>query len=72
MSPQKILIGGPVMQQTQLFPMIRKYTKEFLNEYIKKNEVINDIDNYIVPNGLGSDAMIIGAFALAIEADKEK
>jgi len=60
------------MQQTQLFPMIRKYTKEFLNEYIKKNEVINDIDNYIVPNGLGSDAMIIGAFALAIEADKEK
>ena len=36
MSPQKILIDGPVMQQTQLFLMIRKYTKEFLNEYIKK------------------------------------
>ena len=72
MSPQKILIGGPVMQQTQLFPMIRKYTKEFLNEYIKKNEVLHDIDNYIVPNGLGNDAMIIGAFALAIEAYKKK
>ena len=72
MSPQKILIGGPVMNQTQLYPMIRKYAKEFLNEYIQKEEVLHNIDNYIIPNGLGNDAMIVGAFALAIEADKEK
>ena len=43
------------MNQIQLYPMIRKYAKEFLNEYIKKKEVLHNIYNYIIPNGLGND-----------------
>ena len=50
--------------------MIRKYAKEFLNEYIKKKEVLHNIYNYIIPNS--NDEKIIGVFVLVIEADKEK
>ena len=50
--------------------MIRKYAKEFLNEYIKKKEVLHNIYNYIIPNS--NDEKIIGVFVLVIEADKRK
>ena len=74
MNPQKIkfLISGKMMNQIQLYPMIRKYSKEFLNEYIQKKEVLYNIYIYVIPNGLGNDEIIIGVFVLVIEADKEK
>ena len=71
LSPQKIILGGPVMKQTQLFPMIYEYTKEMLNNYIQKKEILQNIENYIISPSLGNDAMLIGAFALAINAEKE-
>ncbi len=71
MNPQKFLICGNLMNQTQLYTMIRKYGIEFLYEY-KKEEVLHNIYNYFFWNGLGNDVMIIGIFALVIEADKEK
>ena len=42
LSPKKIILGGGVMHQKQLFPMIHKYTQEFLNGYIQKEEVTTD------------------------------
>ena len=48
LSPKKIILGGGVMHQKQLFPMIHKYTQEFLNGYIQKEEVTTDkIKDYI-------------------------
>jgi len=58
------------MMRKQLFPLIHKYTQEFLNGYIQKNEILNDIENYIIPPGLGNDAGIVGSIALAVEAVK--
>lgn len=63
LSPKKIILGGGVMHQTQLFPMIRKYLQESLNGYIDRKEIISD--DYIVAPQLGDNAGIIGAFVIA-------
>ena len=70
LSPKKIILGGGVMMRKQLFPLIHKYTQEFLNGYIQKDEILKDIENYIIPPGLGNDAGIVGSIALAVEAVK--
>jgi len=67
LAPQKIILGGGVMHQTQLFPIIRKYVSEMLNGYIDTKE-IKDIDNYIVPAGLNDDQGIIGCLILGRDA----
>ena len=54
LSPQKIILGGGVMHQEQLFPLIRRKVKELVNGYICSKE-LDDIDNYIVPASLNDD-----------------
>jgi fructokinase len=68
LSPQRIILGGGVMAQQQLFPMIREKVLAFLNEYVQAPEILGGIDGYIVPPGLGSRAGVFGALALAMEA----
>lgn len=70
LSPEKIILGGGVMKQEQLFPLIRKNVKKLLNNYVQTKELLNDIDNYIVAPGLGDNAGLAGAVALAISAIK--
>jgi fructokinase len=65
LSPQKIILGGGVLEQASLFPMIRTRTIELLNGYIKSPEILSNIDQYIVPPGLGNRAGVLGAIALA-------
>ncbi len=65
LSPQRIILGGGVMQQKQLFPLIRRNVQEILNNYIPAREILEDIDQYIVPPMLGSKAGVLGAIALA-------
>lgn len=72
LSPKKIILGGGVMKQRQLFPMIHRYTLEFLNGYIQKDELLEDIENYIVSPGLEDNAGVCGALALAKLAIDEK
>lgn len=72
LSPQKIILGGGVMKQKQLFPLIREKVKGILNGFIKKDEIINDIENYIVSPGLIDNAGICGALALAQIALEKK
>lgn len=70
LSPQRIILGGGVMHQAQLFPMIREEVQRMLNGYIQTYELLQDIDNYIVPPGLGDRAGVLGAMALAKRALK--
>ncbi|MGL5088491.1 MAG: ROK family protein, partial [Cetobacterium sp.] len=65
-SPEKIILGGGVMKQLQLFPLIRKNVKKLLNNYVQTKEILDDIDNYIVPPGLGDNAGLLGSIALAM------
>ena len=64
LSPQKIIMGGGVMKQQQLFPLIRKYVQEFLNNYVYKREILEKIDEYIVYPGPGDEAGFTGSIAL--------
>lgn len=67
-SPQKIILGGGVMQQKHLFPLIRRKTQALLNGYVQAKEILEDIDNYIVEPGLGTRSGATGALLLAQEA----
>lgn len=67
-SPQKVILGGGVMQQDHLFPIIRKQVVQNLNGYVNMPETVRDIDRYIVPPGLGQRAGLCGALALGLEA----
>ena len=63
LSPEKIIIGGGVMQQSHLLAMIKKSFIEQMNDYVN----IRDIDNYIVLPQLKNDAAIIGGLIMAQE-----
>lgn len=65
LSPQRIIMGGGVMKQAQLFPKIRKKVIELLNGYVQSPEILQHIDRYIVPPGLGGRSGVLGAIALA-------
>lgn len=67
LSPQKIILGGGVMHQQQLFPLIREKVKEMLNGYINTKE-IQDLDSYIVPASLHDDQGIMGCIKLGLNA----
>jgi len=66
LSPKKIILGGGVMQREFLFPKIRRKVRALLNGYVSSKSVLENIDNYIVPPGLGHQSGSLGAIALAM------
>ena len=68
LSPQRVILGGGVMHQLQLFPRIRKMIVEMLNGYIQSPAIIDHIDSFIVPPGLGDRSGAVGALTLAQRA----
>ena len=66
--PQRIILGGGVMQQTQLFPIIRRRLLESAAGYLGAALTDADLERIIVPAGLGGDAGIIGALSIAGQA----
>lgn len=71
LSPQRIILGGGIMQQKQLFPLIRREVQALLNGYVQAPAILENIDEYIVPPALGSKAGVLGALALAERARTE-
>ncbi len=69
LSPKKIILGGGVMQREFLFPKIRRRVRELLNGYVSSKSVLEDIDDYILPPGLGTQSGSLGAIALAMQID---
>lgn len=68
LSPQRIILGGGVMEQAHLFPLVRRKVQEVLNGYVQSPTILQNIDTYIVPPGLGNKAGVLGAIALAERA----
>jgi fructokinase len=66
-SPQRVILGGGVMQQSFLLPMIRERVPKLLNGYVQSPALLKQIDTYVVAPGLGSQAGILGSLALAME-----
>lgn len=66
-SPQKIIIGGGVAHQEQIFPLIRSKFARYLNGYLSTKE-LDDLDTYIVPNSLNEKQGILGCLELGRRA----
>jgi len=64
-SPQRIILGGGVMQQMQLFPLIRAKTVQLLGGYVQSSAILDQIDSFIIPPGLGTRSGGLGAIAIA-------
>ncbi|SRR5579884_1390593 len=64
-SPERIILGGGVMEQRHLFDLIHRHTLALLNGYLESERITAHIDRYIVPPGLGNRAGVLGALALA-------
>jgi fructokinase len=68
LAPQRIILGGGVMQQTHLFLRLRQAVRQLLNDYIRVVALQEDLAAYIVPPLLGDQAGVLGALVLAQQA----
>ena len=67
-SPQRIIMGGGIMDVPGLLPKVRKKTVAYLNGYMQHPAITEHIDDYIVLPGLGNQAGVLGAIALGLQA----
>ncbi|MCP4301030.1 MAG: ROK family protein [Gammaproteobacteria bacterium] len=67
-SPTKLIFGGGVMNCTELLPMIRDAAARHLNDYLNLTDLSNGPEELIVTPGLESNAGLLGAVALVIDA----
>ncbi len=64
-SPRRIVLGGGVMGNTALFPLVRSACAKGLANYVPHPKLAATATDYIVPPGLGDRAGAIGALLLA-------
>lgn len=65
LSPERIIMGGGVMEQPNLLPLVRRKVQGLLNGYMQVPDLINCIDSYVVSPKLGNRAGVLGAIAMA-------
>ena len=71
LSPQRIILGGGVMHQESLLPLVRREVARQLNGYIR-GKGLNDLDTYIVGVSLNDNQGAMGAVKLAMDARNEQ
>src|SRR5271170_7783469 len=67
-SPQRIVLGGGVMSQARLLPMVRQRAQHWLGGYIDRREILTGLDRYVVAPALGDQAGVLGGLVLAMDA----
>ena len=72
LSPKRIVLGGGVMQQQWLVPLVRSELVRLLNGYVLSRELAENLNQYVVPAMLGNRAGIAGALDLAERAYQEQ
>ncbi|MBP1950557.1 ROK family protein [Virgibacillus litoralis] len=60
LSPKRIILGGGVMKQAKLYPLIQENVREMVNNYI----AVGDVDELIAAPELEDEQGIKGAMAL--------
>lgn len=66
-SPEKIVLGGGVMQKPGLIEMVREQMPELLGGYWQSSS-LERLDSYVVLPGLGNNSGAAGALLLAAQA----
>ncbi|WP_206245219.1 ROK family protein [Novosphingobium terrae] len=64
-SPERIVLGGGVMQQEALFPLIRARTLELLGGYVHGRSDMETMERLIVPPVCNEPPGLVGAYLLA-------
>jgi fructokinase len=64
-APHRFIVGGGVMQQAALQPMIRRRLRELNAGYLETPALGAEIEDYLVPPALGDHAGVLGGIALA-------
>jgi fructokinase len=67
-SPERVIVGGGVMERRPLLGMVRRELRELVAGYLETPLLGEDIDSYVVRPALGDHAGVLGAIALAQEA----
>jgi len=67
LSPERIILGGGVMEQQPLLGMVQRKTAELLNGYVRAPALNEGLKEYIVTPALGNRSGVLGAIALARE-----
>jgi fructokinase len=65
LSPERVVLGGGVMSQPALLPLVRREVTGLVNGYLDTAAVSDGIASYITSPGLGSRSGVLGAIALA-------
>jgi fructokinase len=65
-SPEKIIIGGGLLNRTCLYGLIRTHVLRILNGYITSDQITPEgMEAFIAPSAFGNNAGIVGAVFLA-------
>jgi fructokinase len=64
-SPHRVIAGGGVLEHPHLLGRIAGHLRELLGGYVQTPMLLEEIDRYLVAPGLGDEAGVLGAIALA-------
>jgi fructokinase len=70
-APNRIILGGGVMKQTHLYPLVRSALERNMAGYIDIANASDPATAFLCAPGLGDDSGICGALALAARSDLE-
>lgn len=70
LSPERIILGGGVMQRQALLPLIRQETQRLLGGYVQTRQVLEHMDQYIVAPELFPLSGLVGSYLLGLKALK--
>lgn len=70
LSPERITLGGGVMHQPRLLPLVRREVERLLGGYMR-GRGLADLDTYIVSPSLGDDQGVLGGVRLAADAYRQ-
>lgn len=68
LSPQRIILGGGVMQRACLLPMVRKETARLLNGYVQSPMITERMEEYIVTPALYPVSGLVGSYLIGKRA----
>lgn len=68
LSPQRVILGGGVMEAPGLLDLVRPRLADRLAGYVRHPALLGDLRDYLVPPALGARSGVLGAMAMARDA----